>query len=238
ATPSPAAHLGRTSPATPPAELVLRNGRQKGMRRPIHGPVLAIGQAAGCEVRLQVDGVEPWHALIATTPGTYLLRDLDTPGGTLVNDTRITTHPLAHGDVVTIGPFQFTFELAAEPSQPPANPEPANLEDERAALRVQVAAVAAQQAALTAEELRLDQRRVALQRQEDQLAGHLEERQRKLQELQRQVKEERDAHQAERAETQKRQDQSQQEVEQARVELAQGRKQLTEAQQQVTAHRE
>src|SRR5947209_1915884 len=41
----------------PLGELVLQNGRLSGARRPLAGPLTLIGQVAGCDVRLAVEGV-------------------------------------------------------------------------------------------------------------------------------------------------------------------------------------
>src|SRR5262249_20103794 len=142
-------------------------------RRALTAPLTLIGQAAGCDVRLNVEGVNPLHCAILHGPGGFWLRDLGSVGGTRVNGEGAAARALRQGDEVEVGPFRFRVEL---PAGAEAGPDPAALEAERDALRIQAAAVAAQQAALAEEEVRLGQRRTALDRQEEQLAAHLEER--------------------------------------------------------------
>lgn len=161
---------------TPVCELVVYNGRLAGMRRPLTGPLTLIGQAAGCEIRLNVEGVRPLHCAIVVGPNEVSLRDLGGEGVTRVNGEPVLTHTFRDGDLLTVGPFQFTVEI-----------NQSELDREREALRVQAAAVAAQQAALTEEEMRLQSRRGALEKQERQLAEHFEERQRELDVFQEQL---------------------------------------------------
>jgi hypothetical protein len=177
----------------PAGELVVRNGRLSGARRALRAPATLIGQAPGCDVCLNVEGVRPAHCAILHTPAGPLLRDLAGGEGTRVNGQPADSRLLRHGDVLDVGPFSFAVEL------PPATeelPQP-DLRAEREALRVQVAAVAAQQSALAEEEEQLRQRATALERQEEQLASHLEQRRRKLAELRDQLGRERAAFRAE-----------------------------------------
>ena len=184
------------SPAPCPAELIVQAGRHAGTRRPLTTPLTLLGQAPGCDVRLNADSVHPLHCAIFHSPDGLLLRDLGSASGTFVNDQRVATCPLRDGDTLAIGPFQFRVRweqgggLAAEPALRPG---------ERDALRVQAAAVAAQQAALLDEENRLQQRRTALEKQEEQLAAHLEERRLALVSTHEEVRQEKALLQKERA---------------------------------------
>jgi pSer/pThr/pTyr-binding forkhead associated (FHA) protein len=187
-------------PSPPGGELVVQNGRAGGTRRPLNVPMTLIGRSAGCDVRLNADGVEPLHCALVHGPDGLLLRDL---GGTstLVNDVPADTVLLRDGDALTVGPFQFVVRLPeAGPAAGAAlRQEQEAQEREREALRVQAAAVVAQQAALTETEGRLEQRRLALERQEEQLAAHLEAKRGRLLELQQRIRESRMAVQRERA---------------------------------------
>ena len=179
-------------------ELVVGNGRLIGTRRAMTGPLTLIGEGTGCDVRLHSDKVAPFHCVLIHGPHGFVLRDLDTKGGTLVNGKPVETQPLRHGDRIEVGPFHLVLELPAGAQEADAPTAPA-LEAERDALRIQAAAVVAQQAALTEEELRLQQRRGGLERQEEQLAKHLEEKRRHLVELREQLHTERDAFKEQRA---------------------------------------
>src|SRR5262245_58348867 len=176
----------------PPGELIVQNGRLAGTRRPLNVPVTFIGRDAGCDIRLNVDGVAPLHCLLAFGPTGLVLRHLTGDNGTLVNGERVNAAPLRDGDLVAVGPFEFRLTLrpgAVPPAQPTpaASPPDASGSREKEALRIQAAAVAAQQAALAEEEARLLQKHGALQQQEEQLARHLEEKRRKLVQLHEQV---------------------------------------------------
>src|SRR5262245_690026 len=95
------------SPLPVPGELVVHHGRPAGTRRPLASPATVIGRAAGCDLRLNVEGVHPLHCAIFTSPAGLVLRDLGSDSGTLVNDQRVTTCLLRDGDLLGIGPFQF-----------------------------------------------------------------------------------------------------------------------------------
>src|SRR5437588_11948368 len=108
--PNPAPH-----PA-PPEEpnygrLVVRTGRVSGTRRALTGPLTLIGQAAGCDVRLNVDGVNPLHCALIHGPGGLMVRDLGSAAGTRVNGEAVATRALRSGDEIGVGPFVFRLEL-------------------------------------------------------------------------------------------------------------------------------
>jgi hypothetical protein len=218
-------------PAGPPAagELVVQNGRLSGTRRPLTLPLTLIGRSDACDVRLNVDGVEPLHCALVHGPDGVVLRDL--AGGVLVNDAPPGPGPLHDGDTVTVGPFSFLLRLP-EPGVGQAAAgkfllhELEALEREKEALRVQAAAVAAQQAEVTEVEIRLEQRRGALEQQEQQLAQHLEEKRQRLLELQGEVREGRVALQNERKAYQAQSARELHELERGRKEVAADRQLL------------
>lgn len=206
-------------------ELILLNGRQSGSRKPLAGSLTLIGRAPTCEVRLNVEGVQPLHcALVHTVEGTTL-RDLGGVGHTLVNGEPAVSQPLEDEDVLTIGPFHFRLRLKVDGRSAVrhVHRELDQLQKEKDALRIQAAAVVAQQAVLSETESRLDQRRLELTRQEEQLAAHLEEKRGRLLELQTQVRQEREALQTERAALTQRENEVEEELTTGRKELAQGR---------------
>jgi hypothetical protein len=188
-------------PADPPApvgEVIVRNGRLSGARKPLAGALTLFGRAEGCDVRLNAEGILPIHCALVRAADGFLVRAL--PGApTRLNGEPVSETPIRDGDLLDVGPFQFRVALP-----PPEPMDRAGLAREKDALRIQAAAVVAQQTALSEEEARLQQRRVALERQEAQLSAHLEERRRKLMELQAQVRESRMALRNERTEHEKR----------------------------------
>ncbi len=174
-------------------ELIVQNGRLRGTRRALVAPLTLIGRDPLCEFHLNVDGVKPLHCAIVHGRAGFLLRDLGGDSATLVNGEAVRETPLQDGDILTIGPFEFSLAL-------PETDEPASTatnQAERDALRIQAAAVAAQQAELIEQEAQLRQRRKALERQKEQLAAHLEERRQQLLQLREQSRQDRAALKAE-----------------------------------------
>lgn len=180
----------------PPAmlgELILQNGRLSGTRRVLASPLTLIGRDPSCEVHINVDGVQPLHCAIVHGRAGFFLRALGGEGATLVNGEAAQETPLQDGDVLTIGPFEFSLQLP-ESGEAVGS---AALKAESDALRIQAAAVAAQQADLGEQEIQLRQRRKALERQKEQLADHLEERRQQLVQLREQARQDRAAIKAE-----------------------------------------
>ena len=157
--------------------LIVQNGRCAGTRRPLGTPLTFIGRAEGCDIRLNIEGVDDLHCLIASGPDSLVLRDLGSAQGTLVNGQPTVHAELNDGDLVTVGPFQFLVNRGVDQGDP-GDLVPVESGDD--GLQIQAAAVAAQQAALDEEEERLDQRQSALDRQEERLALHLEEKKRRV----------------------------------------------------------
>jgi hypothetical protein len=203
-------------------ELVVDNGRLAGVRQALTARTILIGRAEQCDVRLNVADVDPLHCLVVQTPEGPYLRDLGSSTGTCVNGAVVTEHVLRSGDHLSIGPFQFTFELPAS-AEPPVSQ--AQLDAERDALRIQAAAVVAQQAALAEEEARLRQQRASLRKEKEQVAAHLDERRRNLLDMQEQVRQDRTALQVECEAARKEHQQQRTSLEQEREALSQRRKQ-------------
>jgi nucleoprotein TPR len=222
-----------TEPAPPPGELVLLTGRLVGTRQPLCVPITSVGRQPGCDVRLDVEGVDDLHCLIVCGMQGLMLRDLQSESGTFLNGERVQSRPLRDSDLLAVGPFQFRVQLnpAFLPSDLIRHAEgapPATSPSE--ALLAQAAAVAAQQSALAEEEAKLLQRRQALEQQEQQLAGHLEEKRQRLLQLTEQTQTARAALQNDRAS-------HQDEVELARRTLQETRTRLEESKRQAEAER-
>jgi hypothetical protein len=110
------------SPPNPPAssnsaaELIIRNGRQKGTRRPLRVPVTILGSAKGCDIRLNVNTVRPVHCMISlSTEGPYL-RSWGADD-TQVNDKPATSRLLRDADVIRIGQFEFEIRWSVPLAQ-------------------------------------------------------------------------------------------------------------------------
>jgi pSer/pThr/pTyr-binding forkhead associated (FHA) protein len=218
------------TPAGAP-ELVICNGRQKGTRRLLSQPLTLIGREAGCDLRLNVEGVGALHCGLVNGASGLFLSKLPGDAPTLVNGQAVTDCRLNHGDVLTIGPFQFQIHLPPSLLDHELSGSRAQTNHEREALRIQAAAVAAQQAALAEEEGRLQQRRAALKQQEEQLSTHLEDKRRRLLELRDQLRA---------AQSALRHEQAAQEtkVRSAREQIGTARREVSEAKKQVESERD
>ena len=80
-------------------------GFRAGRELILTSPNITIGRAEGCEIALFGDnGVEKRHATIQLEGGRYFVEDLDTPGGTFLNGTRLRDRtPLRAGDEIRVG---------------------------------------------------------------------------------------------------------------------------------------
>jgi pSer/pThr/pTyr-binding forkhead associated (FHA) protein len=88
--------------------LVIQSGKNKGRRIALPDRDITIGRDDSCLVRLTADDVGAQHCAINATPAGPVVRDLDSPGGTLVNGKQIQHEQLLkHGDVLQVGLAQF-----------------------------------------------------------------------------------------------------------------------------------
>jgi hypothetical protein len=77
---------------------------------------LVIGRGSSCDLVLDDPQAGDRHALIRLEGEQWLLQDLGTPGGTLVNGARLTTLPLSHGDQIQIGNSTLVFNFVHQGS--------------------------------------------------------------------------------------------------------------------------
>jgi pSer/pThr/pTyr-binding forkhead associated (FHA) protein len=88
--------------------LLITNGPQEGTSIPLYGGAITVGRAtskADWEICLQDPSVSRPHARFEQHDGTWILYDLGSANGTLVNGTPVTEkgRALRDGDVVTFG---------------------------------------------------------------------------------------------------------------------------------------
>ncbi len=83
----------------------VETGRRAGWEIILSKPAITIGRAEACDLGLFGDNaIERAHARIVQRGGRYLVEDLDTSGGTFVNDLRIAEPtPLRTGDAIRVG---------------------------------------------------------------------------------------------------------------------------------------
>jgi ABC transport system ATP-binding/permease protein len=71
----------------------------------------SIGRTDDNDIAIDAKFVSRRHALVLTGPKYTLLEDLGSTNGVFVNQERVTTRVLLHGDCVTIGQTTFRFEI-------------------------------------------------------------------------------------------------------------------------------
>ncbi len=123
----------------PTPEVSKAGRRTSGMPGALLGPfgryelgteVVTIGRSSSNKVVIHDDQVSARHLQVLPQGGAYLLIDIGSSNGTLVNRQPLppqTPRPLRNGDSIVIGHTQLTVEITPEltRAQPPATPQPA-----------------------------------------------------------------------------------------------------------------
>jgi len=86
-----------------------------------------LGRNPACHIRLQGDRVSRNHAMIEPTDDGFVITDLDSGNGTLVNGERVQRRLLQPGDEINISDVILVFESDEAPSPPPAPAEPGEI---------------------------------------------------------------------------------------------------------------
>jgi HD-GYP domain-containing protein (c-di-GMP phosphodiesterase class II) len=85
-------------------ELVVRGGGLDGRVFVLaENQMLTVGRAAGCDLKLEDEGVSRRHCSIERREGVVRLKDLGSANGTFVNEDRVETAALRAGDRVRLG---------------------------------------------------------------------------------------------------------------------------------------
>lgn len=92
-------------------------GHERSVR--LEKPPVVIGRAAEAQVRLESSAVSRQHAQLLIDPnGRWVVRDMGSRNGTLVNGQPITEHVLAAGDRIELGGFHLMLLLPGAPPPP------------------------------------------------------------------------------------------------------------------------
>ncbi len=100
-----------------PTLFVIR-GNDQGTRFELEGSTITIGRDSSNQVQLHDTGVSRHHAEIKRVENRFLLVDLNSSNGTLVNGKRIQEHWLTSGDQIQMGRTLMLFTSPAEDAQP------------------------------------------------------------------------------------------------------------------------
>jgi predicted component of type VI protein secretion system len=117
--PHPAAHgphwqrpAAESVPDFVPLRLVLQ-GSQAGID--LTQPDVVIGRHVDADIRLPLPDVSRRHCRFLFADGLWQVFDLNSLNGVLVNGERVSKATLRQDDVLRIGSYTFTIELASEP---------------------------------------------------------------------------------------------------------------------------
>ncbi len=98
-------------PARYQASVVILKGHAQGMEYPIDGAPALIGRDKHVQVRLADALVSREHAVILFRGGKFVLKDLTSTNGTLMNGVSVKEAELKHGDTFRMGDTVLQFIL-------------------------------------------------------------------------------------------------------------------------------
>ncbi len=113
---APAAQAGTGQPGQRPsgqtlAKFLVRSGALKGQRLLVKVPIVNIGRADYNDLVIPDDSVSSQHAKLTRREGVWILTDLGSTNGTLVDGERVGGDvPIAPGAFVRLGDVQLVFE--------------------------------------------------------------------------------------------------------------------------------
>ena len=110
---APPAQAARPAAAPQPqlAKFLVRSGSMKGQRLLVKVPIVNIGRAEYCDIVIPDDSVSSQHAKLTRREGVWVLTDLGSTNGTMVDGEKVEGDiPLAPGAFVRFGDVQLVFE--------------------------------------------------------------------------------------------------------------------------------
>lgn len=89
----------------------------KSQRAVLSRPRTLIGRQEDCQLRLPIAGVSRTHCEILVEDGHITINDLGSSNGTYLNQERITSHPAAAGDLLSVGGQVFLIQVNGDPEE-------------------------------------------------------------------------------------------------------------------------
>jgi adenylate cyclase len=106
----------------PEAFIVALDGDARGSRSQVWGKAV-MGRAETCDIQILDTDVSRQHAELAYNDGHFVVKDLGSRNGVIVNDQRVNNALLNHGDIFKLGPRGFRLEIADTGFRPAKVPE-------------------------------------------------------------------------------------------------------------------
>ncbi|MDI6799453.1 MAG: DUF3662 and FHA domain-containing protein [Actinomycetota bacterium] len=97
----------------PKARLLQRGSRgSKDSVFPLEKETTTIGRLSGCDINVMDQSASRLHAEIRKDGRRYILKDLGSTNGTLLNDCVVESAQLKQGDVITVGKTRLEFNIS------------------------------------------------------------------------------------------------------------------------------
>lgn len=97
------------------AAIQILAGPATGMEYEVDQPRVTIGRGPGVDLSFDDPAMSRAHACVELGPDGYVLRDLGSRTGTIVNESRIGTTLLKDGDCFRVGSHLFAFSIEERP---------------------------------------------------------------------------------------------------------------------------
>jgi len=104
------------------AWLLVKKGAEPGSVFNLEQDIVSMGRDSGCDIALKDKSTESKHAIIRRRDGQFLLYNLGTEAGTLVNKNAVETHFLKNGTTISVGRTEMFFTGIEEVDSGPFDP--------------------------------------------------------------------------------------------------------------------
>ena len=91
-------------------QFVMRSGPTPGVIFPLEGDQLVIGRDPSNSVAIHDAEISRKHSRLTFQGGKYVLEDLGSTNGVVLNDKKVREHDLVDGDTLRLGRTEFKFK--------------------------------------------------------------------------------------------------------------------------------
>ncbi|MBN1114011.1 MAG: FHA domain-containing protein [Oligoflexia bacterium] len=103
--------------------LEILKGNDAGAQFRVTGERVLFGRAANCDIVVTDVAASRNHAELIRLDDGYLLRDLNSSNGIMVNGRKVSEHPMQAGDVFTIGDHAYKYGIVEKKEPRPSAPQ-------------------------------------------------------------------------------------------------------------------
>lgn len=113
---APLARLAEAAKPPPPVMVQVRFGSRVVLQRPFMPPAMTIGRDHVCELMFDNLSISRRHARLSWERGQFIIEDLNSINGTMVNDRPVTRLAVQIGDRIQTGKYEVSLSEYQEPS--------------------------------------------------------------------------------------------------------------------------